>query len=181
MKIITLDDFRHGVRVANLSYELSQYLKLSNKVIREIYMAALLHDIGKAYLDPKILYKPYKLTIEEKKHVEKHSYFSYQEILKLGYPANIALDVLYHHENFDGSGYPTGIKGNIIPIGSRIIRICDIFDALTSDRPYRKALDVSEAISIMNKEINNYDPDIFKNFINLVYRYNTEKEVLNGN
>lgn len=167
MKVVNLDDIRHGVRVANLSLKISKKLNLSKSETQAIYNSCFFHDIGKAYLDQSILNKPSKLTIEERKHIEKHSCYSYEEALQLGFPSDVALNILYHHENYDGTGYPTGSKGKNIPLASRIIRICDVFDALISDRPYRKGLSLKEAIDIIKRKESYYCPIVYKTFLNL--------------
>lgn len=167
MKVVNLEDIKHGIRVADLSLKLSRELKLSNTEIQSISVSSLFHDIGKAYLDQSILNKPSRLTEEERKHIEQHSFFSYKEILQLGLPADVALNILYHHENYDGTGYPTGLKGKNIPLGSRIIRVCDVFDALVSDRPYRKGLSTKEAINIIKRDKNCYCPLVYKTFLTL--------------
>lgn len=170
MKVVNLDDFKHGVRVAELSLNVSHLLKLPNHISNKIYLSALLHDIGKAFLDQDILNKTGKLSVKEKKHINKHSYFGYLEVLRLGYNVEVALNVLYHHENYNGFGYPTGLKGYNIPIGARIIRICDVFDALLTNRPYRNGLTIDEAIKIMEDEKINFDPNIYKVFIHFIIR-----------
>lgn len=168
MKVINLDDINHGIRVAGLSLKLSKELNLSVYDTQIIYVSSLFHDIGKAYLNQDILNKPSRLTKEEKKHIEQHPFYGYREILQLGFSSEIALNILYHHENYDGTGYPIGLKGDNIPLGSRIIRICDIFDALVSNRPYRKSLSVEKAIEIIKSEKKNFCPFIFKSFIKMI-------------
>lgn len=174
MKVINLDDIKHGIRVANLSYRLSEHLNLSKKDTQSIYIASFFHDIGKAYLDQLILNKSSKLTKEEKIIIEQHSFFGYKEMLKLGFSCDIALNILYHHENYDGSGYPTGLKGTNIPLGSRIIRICDMFDALVSDRIYRKALSVEEANKIVRDNKKYFCPIIYETFIQINLKENND-------
>lgn len=184
MKIINLDDFKHGLRVAALGFRLSQALNLSHYIMDNVYLSGILHDVGKAYLDQDILNKQYRLTASDKKHIENHSYYSYREILQLNYNVDVALNVLYHHENYNGTGYPVGLKGDNIPIGARVLRICDMFDALISDRPYRKALSIEKTIEIMNKEKGNFDIEIFNIFIDCVlskdYKYIREGGVHYG-
>ena len=158
---------KHCERVANLAYRLSDSLNLPNIITKNIYFSALIHDIGKSNLNQNILNKTGKLNEEERKHIEKHSYFSYLKALKLGYSQDIALNVLYHHEDYNGTGYPKRLRGNNIPLGARIIRICDVFDALTSNRVYRKALSIQEAMNIINDEREKFDPNICCKFIKI--------------
>lgn len=165
MKVINLEDMQHGIRVANTCKKFAEYVGLQKKQISNLYAAALLHDIGKALVDQNILNKPGKLSSEEFEQVKRHSEYSYIEILKTGYPKEVALIALYHHENFDGTGYPLGLKGEDIPIESRILKIADVFDALTADRPYRSKLTVNEALEKMTTERETYDTELFFLFL----------------
>jgi polar amino acid transport system substrate-binding protein len=163
-----LADIRHCVRVANFSMTLADALSLSHIEKEELYISGLFHDIGKAFLRQDILNKPGRLTITERKHIETHPVFSYQEAKNVGFSDAIANNILHHHENFDGTGYPDRIKGHQIPLGARILKITDTFDALTSDRPYRKALAVPEVLVIMSNHTDHYDPELYLLFIHLV-------------
>ena len=165
---MNLADIRHCVRVANLSMSLADVLNLPQKEKEELYISALFHDIGKAFLNQEILNKPGPLTDLERKHIETHSVFSYRESKNVGFSKVIADNILYHHENFDGTGYPLRINGSKIPLASRIIKITDTFDALTCDRPYRKALSAQEALRIMNKQRSQYDPQLYLSFTHLL-------------
>lgn len=167
-KILNLQDLYHGLRVANLSTKLGIEINLPKNKIDHLYVSGILHDIGKAYVDQNIINKAGKLTEEERILIERHSFYSYKEVLKLGYPEDVAFNILYHHENWDGTGYPTGLKGSFIPIGSRILKIIDVFDALTMDRPYRKKLSVNDALMIMNKYNTTYDPELYLSFIKIL-------------
>lgn len=168
MKTLNLDDIRHGVRVAGLCNTLGQLLDLEQKDLDNLYLACLFHDIGKAHIDQNILNKKGLLNPSEKEHLKEHPVYSCKEMQSLGYPKGVTDIILYHHENFDGSGYPKGLKGNSIPIGSRILKIVDVFDALTVDRPYRKKLSTKEAVRIINQEKNRYDPDVYKMFLSFL-------------
>lgn len=168
MKVINLEDFRHSTRVANLSIDIAKNINLSNGAVNSLYISSLFHDVGKAFLNQSILNKKGDLTSIEKKHIQGHALCGYKELLRLGYPEDVALTVLFHHENWDGTGYPIGLKGNYIPIASRILKISDVFDALVSDRPYRKKLSVNEALLIMDSEREHFDPEIFKFFQNTI-------------
>lgn len=160
-----INHLEHSKRVADLSFKLATLLGLSTKKTQSIYKTALFHDLGKSKISPEVLNKPTKLTIKEFEHIKKHSTYGYQIALKLGMDNLDALDILHHHENFDGTGYPMEIRGDNIPLGSRIIRICDMFDALTSDRSYKRKLDYIEAIEVMINEIKNFDERIFDVFL----------------
>lgn len=182
MKVVNLEDIRHGIRVANLSTDIGKKISLSKHSIDYLYLSGIFHDIGKAYINQSILNKPGSLTEREKFIIQEHPFLSYKEILNLGFPEEIAFNILYHHENYDGSGYPVGIKGDSIPIGARILKICDVFDALTMERPYRKKLEVKDALLIMDQEKQNYDPElyiIFKKYIISKYNYRNNRVLAN--
>ncbi len=137
--------YKHCLRVSMLSTGIANELHLSQDDIREVIIAALLHDIGKSNIDHEIIAKPGKLTNEEFDKIKQHPYIGYQILKRTGgYSANILAGVLFHQEKFDGSGYPTGIAGKKIPLIARIITVADVFDALTSNRPYRKPWSVAE-------------------------------------
>ncbi|OCZ49871.1 HD domain-containing phosphohydrolase [Dehalobacter sp. TeCB1] len=171
MEAIYLRDLRHAIRVANMSKRLADFLNLSEEEKNELYIACLFHDVGKSFLSQDILNKSGNLIAEEKKHVETHPILSFKEVINIGYSEKVAEDILYHHENFDGSGYPYGLKGQSIPLGARIIRITDTFDALTSDRPYRRAMKADTAFEIMERQKELYDPELYKLFC-LLYTKN---------
>lgn len=161
MKVVNLDDIRHGIRVANYSVEIAKKINLPSDKIQDLYISGLFHDIGKAYINQTILNKPGALTDKERKVIEQHPIHSYNEIISMGYTEDIALNILHHHENWNGTGYPKGLKGLTIPIGARILKLSDVFDALTMERPYRKKLTVKEALLIMNNEKELYDPELY--------------------
>lgn len=142
--------YKHCLRVAMLSTSIANELHLPQHDIKEVIVAALLHDIGKSNIDHEIIVKPGKLTDEEFEKIKQHPYIGY-EILKRtgGYSANILSGVLFHQEKFDGSGYPTGLAGRKIPLIARIITVADVFDALTSNRPYRRPWSVAETEEYM--------------------------------
>lgn len=142
--------YKHCLRVAMLSTSIANELHLPQADIKEVIVAALLHDIGKSNIDHEIIVKPGKLTDEEFEKIKQHPYIGY-EILKRsgGYNANILSGVLFHQEKFDGSGYPTGLSGRRIPLIARIITVADVFDALTSNRPYRRPWSVAETEEYM--------------------------------
>lgn len=168
MNVMSLADIRHCVRVANISIDLADALELSYKEKEDLYISGLFHDIGKAYLRQDILNKPGRLTPLERQHIETHSVLSFREAKNVGFSDLIANNILYHHENFDGTGYPDQIEGSKIPLGARIIKITDTFDALTSERPYRRALPLPDVIQIMNQQQHHYDPDFYVLFIHLL-------------
>lgn len=163
----------HGIVVSNLAYQVAKELGEDENFCNEIAMAGMLHDIGKLKLS-KYLYGRSKdtLKIEEMKYMRMHSTFSFQILKEMNYSPFIIESVYHHHENYDGSGYPDNLKGNDIPWGARILRTCDVFAALVSDRPYREAFDIETAIDLMIDEIKNFDMEVFLAFQRFI---NSEK------
>jgi len=137
----------HSERVAKLAKAIAQKMNLPLRLIDRIYIAALLHDIGKVGIPDYILNKPSTLTKEEFDIVKQHSIKGEAILKEIGrFRSKEAKWVRYHHERWDGKGYPDGLKGEEIPLPSRIIAVADVYEALISDRPYRKALSKEEAM-----------------------------------
>lgn len=130
----------HSKNVRELSMLIAERLGLSLAEKRDIYVAASLHDIGKIGIPDAIINKPGKLTTEEYNIIKTHPRIGVDLLSKLDSFDNLKGNVLYHHERWDGGGYPENIGGNDIPIGARIIAVADAYDAMTSDRPYRKGM-----------------------------------------
>ncbi|MBP3877190.1 MAG: HD domain-containing protein [Lachnospiraceae bacterium] len=168
-----IEELEHGVYVSCLVRELSRELGLPDAAVYQFSLAGLLHDLGKLQLTNYLygnaeIVSP--LVIEEMKYVRMHPMLSYRILLNRGY-SDLVLDaVRYHHEDYDGSGYPSNLVGEDIPLGARIIRVCDVFAALTTDRPYRKRFDVDETMSLMIDEIKHFDMRIFLAFERVVHR-----------
>ena len=129
-----------------------------------------LHDIGKLEI-AKYLYsrEPDPLTIEELKYVRTHSTMGYAILNERHYSEFVLQSILHHHENYDGSGYPSNLAGEEIPLGARILRVSDTFAALISDRPYRKAFSMEEAVALMIDEIKDFDVGVFLAFQRVVH------------
>lgn len=159
----------HSEKVANISKKVAEELGLSKEEVTHIYYAGLVHDIGKAILSKDIINKKGKLNLDEYKMIQKHPLHGYKALMKTKELNNIAVIVLQHHERIDGEGYPLGLKGKDINVGARIICIADAFDAMTSDRPYRRALTKEEAVQeIKNNMGRQFDKEIADVFINKV-------------
>jgi HD-GYP domain-containing protein (c-di-GMP phosphodiesterase class II) len=125
-----------------------------------------LHDIGKIAIDEQILNKPGKLNEEEWAEIKRHPEIGYRILSSSSEYAEISEDILSHHERWDGDGYPQGLKGKDIPYRARIIAIADAYDAMTSDRPYRKALSKEEALAeIIRCSGTQFDPSIARKFV----------------
>ena len=128
--------------------------------------AALLHDMGKLAIPEHILNKPGKLTPAEFEKMKRHASIGAEILSTIDFPYPVVPIVRHHHENWDGNGYPDGLAGTQIPLGARILSVVDCFDALTSDRPYRPELPVSEAIEILRERSGTmYDPDVVETFV----------------
>lgn len=151
----------HSRRVSDMACELCHVLGLSADETREIHIAAHLHDIGKIGVPDAVLLKAGKLDDEEWELMKQHPKIGADILAKSPQFARIAAIILHHHERYDGKGYPFGAKEEEIPMGSRIIAVCDSIDAMASNRSYRKALplDVVYGEIEKNKKLM-YDPDI---------------------
>jgi len=159
----------HSDRVAALALLLAKELGLRTHMVKTIVAAGLLHDVGKVHIDDDILKKPGKLTDEEHRHIQKHPELGVGLLRGKEFPWVIKPLILHHHERMNGTGYPLGLKGEDIPLGARIICIADVFDALTSDRVYRKAFDTRKALEIMNDDSGKgFDPVLLKCFISMI-------------
>lgn len=161
----------HGILVSNLAYLLSKELGLSDAYCYDMAKAGIVHDIGKLKLG-QYLYgrKKDTLKIEEMKYVRLHPKLGLDVLRKSGEYSEVILEsIFHHHENYDGSGYPDNLIGRAIPYGARILRTCDVFAALVSERPYRAAFDVEVAIELMIDEVKNFDMHIFLNFMKIVH------------
>ncbi len=124
--------------------------------LRAIEAAALLHDIGKLAVPEHILNKPSKLTAAEFERMKSHARVGAEILSEVDFPYPVVPIVRHHHENWDGTGYPDGLSGADIPIGARILSVVDCFDALTSDRPYRRALSAHEAFAIIESRVGDH-------------------------
>lgn len=151
----------HTQRVTALSEQLARMAGLVEEEILHVRRGALLHDIGKLGIPDSILHKPGKLTDEEWEIMRRHPQYAHDMIQSIEY-LRPALDIPFcHHEKWDGSGYPRGLKGFEIPLPARLFAIVDVWDALTSDRPYRKAWDKQKALEhILEQKGKHFDPDM---------------------
>ena len=168
------DTYTHGhsEKVMNIAEELSNELGLETRWIGPIRDAGLLHDIGKIGVPGYILNKAGTLTYEEFNGIMKtHSSLGANIVKDVPFLQNLYKLILYHHENYDGSGYPEGLKGEAIPVGSRIIHVADAFEAMTSNRPYRNSLGKDEAIKRLNESSGRqFDPNVVQAFMRLARR-----------
>ncbi|MBP7795482.1 MAG: HD domain-containing protein [Elusimicrobiales bacterium] len=159
----------HAITARNRAKKLAERMNIPEKFIKNIEYAAILHDIGKIGIDDRIITKPAKLTDEEYAQIKKHPEIAYDILSPIEFLSIVAKIILYHHEWFNGNGYPEGLKAEEIPLGSRIISVIDAWDAMTSDRPYRKALKKEDAINeLKNGAGKQFDPDVVDAFLKLI-------------
>jgi response regulator RpfG family c-di-GMP phosphodiesterase len=159
------------ILLAQLLKYSGRYGKIDNQFLRDIYDSSILHDIGKVGIPDMILLKAGPLTEEEMEVMRTHTIIGYNALKDpmhdLGDDSflDMAKDIiLYHHERWDGHGYPKKLAGEAIPLSARIVTVCDVYDALTSKRPYKEALGHDETLNIMKGETGKYDPTLFKLF-----------------
>jgi len=169
---------KHMKDIAEYSVEIAKKMNLSEDEIENIRKAALLHDLGKISIPDHILMKPGKLTEEEVEIIKRHPENG-AKIIEPVEPLRNAKDIIkYHQECYDGSGYPDGLKGENIPLGARIIAVADSFGAMTTDRPYRRALSIEEAVrEIRRCSGTQFDPEIVKIFVSLLKEKGTVKDI----
>lgn len=159
----------HSQRVADLTVELAAAFGVGDEEMKYIRYGALLHDMGKIGIPDSILHKPAKLTDEEWVIMRRHPQLAYEMLGAIEY-LRPSLDIPYcHHEKWDGTGYPRGLKGEEIPIAARLFAIVDVWDALTSDRPYRPAWTGEQALAYIKDEAGkHFDPRVVELFLNHV-------------
>lgn len=155
----------HSRRVTELTEKMARALGLTEEEIMHLRRGALLHDMGKIGIPDSILHKPDKLTDEEWVIMRKHPQFAYDMLHSVEY-LHPALEIpLNHHEKWDGTGYPHGLKGEEIPLTARLFAVVDVWDALTSDRPYRRAWSEEEALTYIREQAGkHFDPQVVELF-----------------
>ena len=159
----------HTQRVTELTLRLAEAMKISDSELVQIRRGTLLHDMGKLGVPDNILLKPGKLTDEEWEIMRKHPQFAYEMLSSITYLKS-ALNIPYcHHEKWDGTGYPRGLKGEQIPLEARLFAVVDVWDAVTSDRPYRKAWGKEEAAQYIKDQTGkHFDPNVVNIFLNMI-------------
>jgi len=156
----------HSTRLAEWGMRVGQELGLEESELQNLEVAALLHDIGKMGIPDAILRKPGRLDADEYALMKKHPEYGWAVLRMLPGFERAALDILHHHENFDGKGYPAGLKELEIPVVSRIVSVIDAFDAMVSSRPYRVGLPHEEAVRrLIESSGTQFDPAVVRCFI----------------
>ncbi|TEB08042.1 Cyclic di-GMP phosphodiesterase response regulator RpfG [Pelotomaculum schinkii] len=160
---------QHSYRVANYCEAIAHKLKLNQSDYETLITAARVHDLGKISVPDSILLKNQRLQPEERNLIIDHAMIGFTILSNLRFYKSGAKFVFHHHERYDGTGYPHGLKGDQIPLGARIMAVADSYDAMTSDRPYRKAMSVEEALTeIINNSGTQFDPSIVEVFVQIV-------------
>jgi putative two-component system response regulator len=159
----------HSRRVTELTEKMARALGMSEEEIRHLRRGALLHDMGKIGIPDAILHKPAALTDEEWVIMRKHPQLAYNMLHSVEY-LHPALEIpLNHHEKWDGTGYPRGLRGDEIPLSARLFAVVDVWDALTSDRPYRKAWSEEEALNYIREQSGqHFDPQVVELFFKVI-------------
>ena len=161
--------FLHSIAVSALMIAFGRKLGLGENAVQFLGMGGLVHDLGKMTLPIDLLRKSGKLTPDELALMRTHPIRSHEIVEKIEGMEQAVLDVcLYHHEKFDGSGYPVALQGESIPYVARIAAICDVYDALTTVRPYKPAWTQAKAIDTMLSSRGHFDPELLKSFISLM-------------
>jgi putative nucleotidyltransferase with HDIG domain len=153
--------FGHSEKVAEYAVKIAERMGLSQDMIKIIKISGQLHDIGKISIPEKVLLKPEKLTIQEYNIVKRHPIIGFEIVKSAQFQQIISNGVRHHHESLDGTGYPDALKGRKIPLVPRILAVADAFSAMTSERSYRPALSVKDAMDeILTLSGKRYDPDV---------------------
>ena len=161
--------YEHSRRVAIYAQRLARYLGWSREEAQNLALAALVHDLGKTWIANDILNKSEALSEEERRKMERHPIIGARILIGCDvYPFYVEA-VLYHHEAWDGRGYPSGLQGEEIPMSARILSVADVYDVLTSQRPYKSALSRDAARErLIQASGANFDPDVLRAFVHLL-------------
>lgn len=166
----------HTERVSKLSVALAKYMEISPNEIKQVELGAKLHDIGKIGIRDNILFKDSKLNEDEYNIIKTHPVIGAEILMPIKTLKDIIPFVLYHHEKWDGTGYPSKLKGDKIPIGARIISLCDAFDAITSRRPYQDNIISNKAVEIIKKEKGtHFCPTTTDKFLEMIEKIDLKK------
>ena len=172
---LELRDFEtggHTYRVSDLTVNIASLMDIEAEELPHVYRGAILHDIGKLAIPDRILLKPGPLDKEERTYMEHHPQFAFEMLEDIDF-LQPAIDIPYcHHEKWDGSGYPRGLKGEDIPLPARIFAVVDVFDALISDRPYRESWPLGKVLEhIKRGSGTHFDPEVVKVFLKYFQKY----------
>ncbi|SMD09915.1 HD domain-containing phosphohydrolase [Sporomusa malonica] len=173
----------HSARVKDIALAIGKELELAPDTMSELAIAAVLHDIGKIGIPEQILNKTGKLTESEFTVIQKHPQLGYDALINIEQLEKVAEYILYHHECYDGRGYPSRKRGQDIPFVSRILSVADVYEAITSDRVYRKAMNLDQTLMVMRAgRGSKFDPEILDAFFRVLARERPDaKQYLNDN
>jgi putative nucleotidyltransferase with HDIG domain len=157
--------FGHCARVAGYAVDVARTLGLDEHEITTVHIGAYLHDLGKVRVPPEILNKPGPLAAEENDLIRQHPLWGVGLLAEIDLPWDIKPIVRWHHERYDGSGYPHGLRGDAIPITAQIVGIADAFDAITTTRSYRPAVSIDEAVLEMQRNHRQWHPEVYRAFL----------------
>lgn len=161
----------HGERVARYAVDTARQMRLQRKTIKNMEYASFLQDVGNIQVAHAILNKPDRLTPDEMRQLQSHTMIGEQIVTQVRFLKEIAPLVRHHHEAWDGSGYPDGLKGDDIPVGARILAVATAFDAMTSDRPYHDRMDEETAVAELKASAGGkFDPEVVQAFLRMLRR-----------
>lgn len=171
----------HLRRLSRYSEQLAMAAALPQERLKAIRFGGLLHDIGKISVDDAILRKPGALTSEEYEQIKQHPEYGARIVAPMRFAGEVAPIIRHHHERWDGAGYPDGLRGEDIPVGARIVAIVDAYDAMMTDRPYRKALGLDETLRRLREgRGREWDPQLLDLFLGLVEGGRLEDPLVDG-
>lgn len=160
---------QHNIKVSQLAEAFSHYLELPEEKCKSIAVAGVFIDLGKIAMDYSVFSQKRILTIDEYEYVKQHASKSTEILIQSNLISReILAFIIHHHENYDGTGYPSKLKEEAIPLGSRIIKLCDVYMALMEKRPYRTRYSKKDAIDIIQGESYKYDPKLIDAFIDYI-------------
>ena len=161
--------YEHSRRVALYAQRLARHLGWTRREARDLALAALVHDLGKTWIGNDILNKAAALSLEERRMMERHPVIGARMLIGCDVHPFYVEAVLHHHESWDGRGYPSQLKGAEIPLSARILTVADVYDVLTSQRPYKAPLTITEARArLLESSGTNFDPTVLRAFVHLV-------------
>lgn len=174
------ETYNHSQKMMSIIKDIAAELKLTPEQTKEFVLIARFHDIGKIMISPSILNHPGKLNEEQWKEVKKHAQHSASLLNEISSLSHLANDAMHHHERFDGSGYPSGLKGEEIPLKSRALALVDTYEVLTSGRCYKSAISSEAALEEIKKNAGSqFDPNLVEMFVKVIdktFQSNHEKE-----
>ncbi len=165
----TYNIVQHSIRVSKLAERIGYALGLDDEICQCIAVSGMFIDLGKLAMDTEVFNSSRDLTADEFDYVKQHTTKSTQILMQANHISkDVLMNIIHHHENFDGSGYPNQLVGKQIPLGARVLKICDVFYALVEKRPFREDYSKKEALKIMERTPQHYDPEIMPIFRDIV-------------